>query len=150
MPKASARSLTAFLRDQNLDLEQRGMRGPDADSKRLWGRSSSICNKFTIYLIGNSIWRASRSGRRPVEFAISGSTSHARRHGDFAGVMQAEPLNFVQLTYNILDRGVEDRLLPLAADRGPAVIVTNLPAGGLFQSVRTSSAARMGERVRCA
>ena len=36
--------------------------------------------------------------------------------------MKSEALDFVQLTYNILDREVEKRLLPLAADRGIAVI----------------------------
>jgi aryl-alcohol dehydrogenase-like predicted oxidoreductase len=36
--------------------------------------------------------------------------------------MRAQPLDFVQLTYNILDRQAEERLLPLARDRGIAVI----------------------------
>ena len=35
----------------------------------------------------------------------------------------AQPLDFVQVTYNILDREVEDDILPLAAERGMAVIV---------------------------
>src|SRR3546814_15436238 len=38
-------------------------------------------------------------------------------------VMKSQPLDFVQFTYNILDREAEDRLLPLAADRGQAVLV---------------------------
>src|SRR3546814_9149146 len=33
------------------------------------------------------------------------------------------PLDFVQFTYNVLDREAEARLLPLAADRGQAVIL---------------------------
>jgi aryl-alcohol dehydrogenase-like predicted oxidoreductase len=37
--------------------------------------------------------------------------------------MRAQPLDFVQVTYNILDREVEDRILPLAQDRGIGVIV---------------------------
>jgi aryl-alcohol dehydrogenase-like predicted oxidoreductase len=37
--------------------------------------------------------------------------------------MAREPIDFVQFTYNILDREAEQRLLPLAADRGIAVIV---------------------------
>jgi diketogulonate reductase-like aldo/keto reductase len=51
------------------------------------------------------------------------TTSHGRRHGLFEKVMQRYPLDFVQLTYNVLDRHVEDRLLPLARDRGIGVIV---------------------------
>ena len=35
---------------------------------------------------------------------------------------RVRPLDFVQVTYNIVDREVEDRILPLAADRGIAVI----------------------------
>ncbi|MDX1528677.1 MAG: aldo/keto reductase [Gammaproteobacteria bacterium] len=51
------------------------------------------------------------------------TTSHGRRHGEFEQVMKTEPVDFAQLTYNILDREAERRLLPLAADRGIAVIV---------------------------
>jgi len=51
------------------------------------------------------------------------TTSHGRRHAEFERIMRREPLDFVQLTYNIRDREAEDRLLPLARDRGIAVIV---------------------------
>ena len=51
------------------------------------------------------------------------TTSHGRRHGDMAALMAAHPLDFVQFTYNIADREAEKRLLPLAADRGQAVII---------------------------
>ena len=51
------------------------------------------------------------------------TTSEGRRHDLFEQIMRSQPLDFVQLTYNIVDRDAEDRLLPLAADRGMAVIV---------------------------
>src|SRR5262249_6544442 len=51
------------------------------------------------------------------------TTSEGRRHGEVERIMRAQPLDFVQVTYNILDRQVEDRILPLARDRGIAVIV---------------------------
>jgi diketogulonate reductase-like aldo/keto reductase len=51
------------------------------------------------------------------------TTSEGRRHDLFEEIMRTEPLDFVQLTYNIVDREVEERLLPLARDRGMAVIV---------------------------
>jgi diketogulonate reductase-like aldo/keto reductase len=50
------------------------------------------------------------------------TTSEGRRHRDFEDVMRRHPLDFVQLTYNIVDREAEERLLPLAQDRGIAVI----------------------------
>ena len=51
------------------------------------------------------------------------TTSEGRRHDLFEEIMRTEPLDFVQLTYNIVDREAEERLLPLARDRGMAVIV---------------------------
>jgi diketogulonate reductase-like aldo/keto reductase len=61
------------------------------------------------------------------------TTSHGRRHDELVDLMRKEPLDFVQVTYNILDREVEEEILPLAADRGIAVIV-NRPfrRGGLI------------------
>ncbi len=51
------------------------------------------------------------------------TTSHGRRHDELEEVMKSQSLDFVQFTYNILDREAEDRLLPLAAGRGQAVLV---------------------------
>lgn len=51
------------------------------------------------------------------------TTSEGRRHDLFEEVMQTQPLDFIQVTYNILDREVEDRILPLARERGLAVMV---------------------------
>ncbi|MEX0605488.1 MAG: aldo/keto reductase [Marinobacter sp.] len=62
------------------------------------------------------------------------TTSHGRRHRDFERLMESEPLDFVQLTYNLLDREVEERLLPLARERGIAVIVNRpFQGGSLFR-----------------
>ncbi|KMO40151.1 aldo/keto reductase [Methylobacterium variabile] len=44
-------------------------------------------------------------------------------------VLRAERLDFLQINYALDDRAAEDRLLPLAADRGVAVLV-NRPFGG--------------------
>lgn len=51
------------------------------------------------------------------------TTSHGRRHDDLASLMKSQPLDFVQLTYNPVDDEVETSLLPLARERGIAVIV---------------------------
>jgi diketogulonate reductase-like aldo/keto reductase len=51
------------------------------------------------------------------------TTSEGRRHSEFERVMRQHPLDFIQVTYNILDREVEERILPLAAERGIGVII---------------------------
>ncbi len=50
------------------------------------------------------------------------TTSHGRRHAELEDVMRRRRPDFVQLTYNIVDREAERRLLPLARERGIAVI----------------------------
>jgi len=50
------------------------------------------------------------------------STSHGRRHGELEGIMRSRPIDFIQVSYNITNRAVEERILPLARDRGIAVI----------------------------
>ena len=50
------------------------------------------------------------------------TTSHGRRHDELEEVMRHRRLDFVQLTYNVVDREAERRLLPLALERGIAVI----------------------------
>jgi diketogulonate reductase-like aldo/keto reductase len=51
------------------------------------------------------------------------TTSHGRRHADLEDIIASQPVDFVQLTYNVEDREAEQRLLPLAKERGVAVIV---------------------------
>ena len=51
------------------------------------------------------------------------TTSEGRRHRDIERIMAKEPIDFVQVTYNVLDREVEARILPLARERGIGVIV---------------------------
>lgn len=65
------------------------------------------------------------------------TTSHGRRHDLFERIMRDHPLDFVQLTYNALDREAEARLLPLATEHGIAVIV-NRPyrRGALIERFR--------------
>jgi diketogulonate reductase-like aldo/keto reductase len=51
------------------------------------------------------------------------TTSEGRRHDEMETIMRRQPVDFTQLSYNILDREVEQRILPMAQDRGIAVIV---------------------------
>ena len=99
--------------------------GPEqmAHSRRLWGVAA-----FDLMQVHNLVdWRTHLETlkRDKAEGRIrylGVTTSHGRRHGELEEIMRREPLDFVQLTYNIKDRRAEDRLLPLARDRGVAVI----------------------------
>lgn len=51
------------------------------------------------------------------------TTSEGRRHGELVNIMESQPLDFVQISYNVLDREVEERILPLARERKIGVIV---------------------------
>ena len=51
------------------------------------------------------------------------TTSHGRRAAETERLMRTQPIDFVQFTYNVADREPEERLLPLAHDRGIAVII---------------------------
>jgi aryl-alcohol dehydrogenase-like predicted oxidoreductase len=59
-----------------------------------------------------------------------GVTHYTRSaHAELEAVLRAEPFDFVQLDYSLDDRAVERRLLPLAQQKGVAVLV-NQPFGG--------------------
>jgi aryl-alcohol dehydrogenase-like predicted oxidoreductase len=65
------------------------------------------------------------------------TTSHGRNHEELEQLLRKEPFDFVQFTYNVEDREVEEHLLPLAADRGIATLINRpFQRGGLFRKVK--------------
>ena len=65
------------------------------------------------------------------------TTSHGRYHEELETILELERFDFVQFSYNIADRMVENRLLPLAAERGTAVLVNrSYQRGALFRAVK--------------
>ena len=68
------------------------------------------------------------------------TTSHGRFHDELEVILDSEPLDFVQFSYNIANRDVEKRLLPLARERNIAVLVNRPYArGDLFRAVKGKS-----------
>ena len=62
---------------------------------------------------------------------------HAGAHAALERVMRDEPLDFVQLNYSLAEPEAMERLLPLARERGVAVIVNRpFARGRLFRAVR--------------
>lgn len=103
------------------------------NSADLWG-----VQKFDLMQVHNLLdwethletlqqWRADGKVRY-----IGVTTSHGRRHEKLEAIMRQKPIDFVQLTYNLLDREVEQRLLPLALERGISVIVNRPLQGSLL------------------
>lgn len=58
------------------------------------------------------------------------TTSHGRRHREFEQILASGDIDSAQLTYNITHREVEKRLLPLAREKGIAVIANRPYDGG--------------------
>ena len=71
--------------------------------------------------------RAWKAQQRIRYVGVTHYTSSAYR--ELEAVLRAEPLDFVQVNYALDDREAEARILPLAAERGIAVLV-NRPFGG--------------------
>jgi aryl-alcohol dehydrogenase-like predicted oxidoreductase len=65
------------------------------------------------------------------------TTSFDNQYGEFEQTMKKETLDFVQVDYALDNRDAAERILPLAADRGIAVMI-NLPfgRGRLFSAVQ--------------
>ena len=93
-------------------------------SRKLWG-----VERFDLLQVHNLLdWSTHLATLKEMKAQgrvryIGVTTSQGWRHGDLASVMRTEPIDFVQFTYNVADREVEDVLLPLAAERGIAVII---------------------------
>lgn len=106
-------------------------------SRRHWG-----VDRFDLVQVHNLLaWEAHLPTLMAMKAAgqvrhVGISTSEGRRHEAIEAVMRTHPIDVVQLTYNPLDREAERRLLPLAAERGIAVLV-NRPfrQGDLLQAL---------------
>ena len=78
------------------------------------------------------------------------TTSSDRQYQEFEAIMKAQTLDFVQVDYALDNRGAGDRILPLAADRGMAVMV-NMPfgRGRLFAAVRNKPLPDWAQEIDC-
>jgi diketogulonate reductase-like aldo/keto reductase len=100
-------------------------------SRRLWG-----VPKFDLLQVHNllsweehlrTLFAMKAQGRLRY---VGVTTSHGRRHDELERIMRTQPIDFVQVTYNVVSREVESRILPLARERNIAVIVNRPFEGG--------------------
>ena len=112
-----------LLGRQGLDPCGGSARAQIAETARRWG-----VGHFDLLQVHNLIdWEANLDTLAAMKEAgalryTGVTTSHGRRHAELEDVMRRHPPDFVQFTYNIVDREAERRLLPLARERDIAVI----------------------------
>jgi aryl-alcohol dehydrogenase-like predicted oxidoreductase len=64
------------------------------------------------------------------------TTSRADQYAEFEKVLRQEKLDFIQINYSLEQREAAEKILPLAADRGVAVIINRAFGGGrIFEKV---------------
>lgn len=107
-------------------------------SMRLWDRDTIDLNQ--VHNLGNVLVHLAtmrEAKRRGTIRYVGVTTSRYPQFEEIEAVMRRETLDFVQLNYSLGERRAANRLLPLALDRGIAVVV-NEPynAGRLFRVVR--------------
>jgi diketogulonate reductase-like aldo/keto reductase len=122
------------------------------ESRRRWGVS-----RFDLVQVHNLVnWER----HLPALFAMKAAgqiryvgitTSEGRRHAQIEQLLRTQSLDFAQVTYNVLDREVEQRILPIARDRGIAVIV-NRPfrEGALIRHVERHPLPAWARDIDCA
>ena len=78
------------------------------------------------------------------------TTSFDNQYGEFEQVMTKETLDFIQVDYALDNRDAGDRIIPLAADRGMAVMI-NLPfgRGRLFNAVEGKKLPQWASEFDC-
>ena len=90
-------------------------------------------------------WKDSRMARY-----IGVTVSEPRRHADLESFLKREKPDTIQVNYSITERESEDRIIPLAADRGAAVIV-NRPFmnGALFKRLEGRPLPQWATEIGC-
>lgn len=95
-----------------------------ADMKRLWGLPGlDLVQVHNLVDFEDQMAILGEAKAAGTIRYVGATTSHGSRHAEMARVMKSAPLDFVQFTYNVEDTEAEDRLLPLSADQGLAVII---------------------------
>ena len=78
------------------------------------------------------------------------TTSHGRDHEELISILKKEAFDFVQFSYNLLNREVERYLLPLAQDKGIATIINRpFQKGHLFRLTKGRSLPAWAKQCDC-
>ena len=111
----------------------------EVGSREAWGRETIDLNQVhNLWGVNEHLATLRESKQEGRVRYIGVTTSRARQFERMEEVLRAEEdLDFVQLNYSIGERQSDQRLIPLARDRGVAVLVNEpFNAGRLFGAVR--------------
>ena len=83
-------------------------------------------------------WKTLKEWKQQGKVRYIGITTHrGYDHDQLAYVMENYPIDFIQFSYSIANRKAEQRILPLAAERGIATMINRpFQRGDLFRSVK--------------
>jgi diketogulonate reductase-like aldo/keto reductase len=114
------------------------------------------CDRLDLMQIHNLVdWRTHlatlRAWKKEGRIRYLGITHYSSSaYGEMEKIMRAEALDFVQLNYSLDEREAERRMLPLAAERGIAVLA-NLPfgQGSVFPRLRGKQVPALMKEAGC-
>jgi len=130
-----------------------GAKGPAqiVETEKLWGIAS-----FDLLQVHNveaweehlqTLFGMKKAGKLRY---VGVTTSHGRRHDVVEKIMRSQPIDFVQITYNALDREIEGNILPLARERKIAIICNRpFQRGALIQRVERAKLPSYAAEINC-
>jgi diketogulonate reductase-like aldo/keto reductase len=109
----------------------------EASFRRLRARRLDLMQVHNLIDLGTQLATLRRLKAEDRIRYVGVSHWTASAHDELEATLRREDLDFVQLNYSIVEREAEKVLLPLAQDRGVAVLVNRpFAQGGLFDRVK--------------
>jgi diketogulonate reductase-like aldo/keto reductase len=121
------------------------------ETQRLYGRETlDLVQIFSLTDL-DTHWPSLKEWKAAGQARYIGVTvAESRLYAQLEAFLAREKPDFVQMNYSITEREVEDRLLPLAADRGAAVLI-NRPFmnGAYFQRLEGKPLPEWAAEFQC-
>ncbi len=130
--------------------KQAGIESMERSVTRLQTKTIDLMQVHNIVDVENQL-ATMREWKAEGRFRYLGITHYnASAFAEVAKILAREKLDFLQINYSIMEREAEEKILPLAQERGVAVIV-NRPFGGgdLFGRARGKSLPDFASEFDC-
>lgn len=128
----------------------RGIEQMEQSLKKLRTRSIELMQVHNLVDVRTHL-DTLREWKREGRVRYIGVTHYtASSHDDVARLVDTVPIDFIQINYSVGERDAERRLLPLARERGVAVIANRPFAGGdLFRRLRDKPLPAWASEIDC-